>query len=208
MSSDRARPIIFSSSSVEAILDGRKKQTRRICRPQPLYDDGLWHVFYPWGEGGHGIYESETELRAEYDRLTLWHCPYGHPGARLWVRETWAPHHDGIAYRASHCVSGAFRWRSPIHMPRAASRIVLEVKAVRVERLQEITEADAKAEGAPSFFERFPSIGRDQRLTTGELASDKPHRASFAVGWDELNAARAPWVDDPFVWVVSFERSS
>ncbi len=98
------------------------------------------------------------------------------------------------------------RWTPSIHMPRALSRIDLEVTRVRVQRLQDITESDARAEGVRPFFERFTSIGRDQRITTGELASDAEHRASFAVLWDEINGDRALWISNPWVWVIDFKR--
>jgi hypothetical protein len=69
-----------------------------------------------------------------------------------------------------------------------------------------ITEEDAKAEGAIPFFERFPSIGRDQCITTGELAAEAEHRASFAVLWDEINGDRAIWKSNPWVWRVEFRK--
>ena len=93
-------------------------------------------------------------------------------------------------------------------MPQWASRILLEPVWARLEHLQDITEEDAKAEGVPRFFDRFPNIGRDQRITTGERASDAPYRASFAVGWDEINGDRAGglWINNGWVWVVGFRR--
>lgn len=97
-------------------------------------------------------------------------------------------------------------WRSPMFMPRWASRITLEVTDVRVQRLQEISEDDARAEGITPFSTRYPSYGRDQRLTTGEPATAAEYRASYAVRWDELNGDRAPWVSNPWVWAISFRR--
>lgn len=118
--------------------------------------------------------------------------------------------HWRAAYRAdgelSHPQHGPATWRPSLFMPRWASRILLEVTEVRVQRLQEISEADAKAEGVEPFFTRFPEVGRDQRLTTGELASDAEHRASFAVLWDEINGDRALWSTSPWVWAISFRR--
>ena len=96
------------------------------------------------------------------------------------------------------------RWRPGIHMPRWASRITLEVTEVRVQRVQKISEEDAKAEGVRPFGEAFPGISLDQRLTCGERAGDSPYRASYAVLWDELNADRATWKSNPYVWAISF----
>jgi hypothetical protein len=90
-------------------------------------------------------------------------------------------------------------------MPRWAARVALEVTEVRVQRLREITEDDARAEGVPPFFERYPSIGRDQRLD-GELCSGSPHRACFSCVWDEVRGDRAPWSRDPWVWAVTFRQ--
>jgi hypothetical protein len=135
-------------------------------------------------------------------------CPYGVPGDRLWVRETWAPQpereeawklpeHEGgggsaddVCYRADErpndhqlggLTHGVARWRPSIYMPRFASRITLEVTDVRADRLQDITEEDAKAEGV------------ERQSTFREL-------------WDGINGKRAPWSSNPFVWVVGFRR--
>jgi hypothetical protein len=104
---------------------------------------------------------------------------------------------------------GAFdniKWRPSIHMPRWASRITLEVTDVRVQRLQDITDEDAKAEGVVPLEhihedQRVPGPGfNDCRL------GDQPHRLPFAILWDEINGKRAPWEADPWVWAIEFER--
>jgi hypothetical protein len=89
-------------------------------------------------------------------------------------------------------------------MPQWASRLTLEVTGIRVQKVTDITEEDAKAEGVSAFFERFKSIGRDQRLTTGEVAADAEHRASFAVTWDSRNP-KHPWASSPWIWCVSYK---
>jgi hypothetical protein len=89
-------------------------------------------------------------------------------------------------------------------MPRWASRITLEVTDVRVERLHEITDEDARAEGVAKFFDTLPSIGRTQTLTTGECAADAEYRSGFALLWDEINGDRALWKANPWVWRVGF----
>ena len=97
------------------------------------------------------------------------------------------------------------KWRPSIFMPRWASRLTLRITSVRVERLQDISEADAKAEGVLPFFEQFTAIGRDQRVG-GRLCADHPHWASFVCLWDEINGDRGAWASNPWVWVVTFER--
>ncbi|HEU5276806.1 MAG TPA: hypothetical protein VFU97_24330 [Xanthobacteraceae bacterium] len=188
---------------MKAILASRKTQTRRICPVQPVFVEGLWQVLYPWGEGGHGIYETETAMRAEYDRLMLAHCRYGRAGDRLWVRETWdaPPGTDDrreVAYRADYerDPEGA-RWRPAIHMPRWASRITLDVLEIRVERLHDITEEDAKAEGVKPFA-YDPG---------GDCWTDGKHRTAFSFLWNEINGWNPnSWDSNPWVWVVSFRR--
>lgn len=198
--------LIFTGPSIPAIQRDLKTQTRRIA----------WE--------GMGDLRRPCTVRPE----TSW-CPH-QPGDRVWVRETWRTERhaleDGIRFaadgvfiaipddpdiaalwRAVHAKRGrAGTWRPPIFLPRWASRLTVEIASVRVQRLQEIDEGDAIAEGAVPFFERFPEIGRAQRLTSGELASDSEHRATFAVMWDELNGARALWISDPWVYALGFRR--
>jgi len=195
----KERPILFSAPMVRAILEGRKTQTRRIVKPQPrLAADGFW---YPDRREGRDYrhYANEVHLRkglaSDFSR-------YGQPGDWLWVREsfrlrdprrviyradTYSWEHDEIrAYGARP------NFRPSIHMPRWASRITLEVTSVRVERLQDISEEDAREEGCPNppTFEGVLSNGRDwyRRL------------------WDQINAKCAPWASNPWVWVISFKR--
>jgi hypothetical protein len=194
----KARPILFSGPMVEAILAGRKRQTRRVMKPQPAnvwtearMDRGVACFGAPWVKGIHVV-----------------RCPYGQPGDRLWVRETWRPvpatayrASEGVAqtinptdpdeaavYRAGWDRSGDHYWRPSIHMPRWASRLTLEITDVRVEPLQDISRADALAEGIHP--------------------SDQPHvpeRAMFQALWDSINAGRGfAWADNPWVWVVGF----
>lgn len=193
----RERPIIFSAPMVQAILAGRKTVTRRVAT--------YWR-----GEGNRAR-KLPCDLRPAAAA-----CHYGAPGGRLWVRETWAafkaddrPNDLCVAYRASCGSAGAFdyamadgsilgakieRWTPSIHMPRWASRITLEIISVRVERLQEITEEDARAEGvAAMMVECRPD-------------AHEPHRGLFAILWDQINGKRAPWVSNPWVWRVEFRR--
>lgn len=215
----KERPIIFSAESVRGILAGTKTQTRRAIQALP---NGLPPRCYVGRNEERWTFTGGDRAGDAHGLL----CPYGAPMDRLWVRETWAS--DDAADDAPPKVLSATsrvwyaaasnstsmvargRWRSPIHMPRWASRLTLEVTEVRVERLQSITEADAKAEGVQPFFERFPSVGRDQRLTSGDLAAERPHRASYAVAWDEINGDRLVggqpirWIENPWIWAVTF----
>lgn len=247
MGDSRERPILFSGPMVRAILEGRKTQTRRVCPVQPFQDDdGLWHCYYPWGEGGHGIYETEAEMRAEYDRIMLARCPYGEAGDRLWVREAhyrfghWEPvpgvrtktgrqkwrfvadtkelryeappefrkgrHHKDPETKAWHL-------RLPRFMPRGACRLVLPVVDVRLQWLQDISEADARAEGidtsvvAPSphgvygIRPRNYGSARDCFADLWDSINGKPRkRADGTMGPD------ISWSANPMVYVVTFSK--
>lgn len=194
-------------------------QVERVCGP--ACTPSPKGVYPPTGhvdwegpfDGWPGPYDGRHPVA--WGPLPFW------PGLRLWVKETFQSlHHNGVrwVYRADgedprtgwDDVPAEKRpkmtWRPSIYMPRIRSRITLEVTGVRVERLQEITEDDAKAEGARDFFESFPCFAHDQTLTSGERAADSPVRAGFAVLWDEINADRGTWKSNPWVWVVSFQR--
>ena len=145
----KERPIIFSGPMVRAIIEGRKTQTRRVVKPQPehgmyLYRNRLGNMV--WGE--HFNQSGSVGIMANT------RCPYVQPGDRLWVKETWQEHAGQVCYRAgippfTHdcCQFVGHLWRPSIHMPSIISRLTLEVVSVRVERLVDISDADAKAEG-------------------------------------------------------------
>jgi len=179
------RGILMSAPMVRAYIAGKKNQTRRLCPVQPEHivssarasspTVGLWHVLYPWGEGGHGIYETEEEMLKEYVPLMLGHCRYWRkPGDTIYFKETWRTHErpedlrDGILFRADNeFVSirnsrvaadrwtvannnrkpGDETWRSAMLIPKWAARFRVDVISVKVERLQEITEDDSRNEG-------------------------------------------------------------
>ena len=203
----RESPILFSAPMVRAILEGRKTVTRRLVKPRP--PEG--HSFAGWcvastcrADEGKAVW-SGGDQRA---RLTAPHraqCPYGMPGDRLWVRETWAQPTSldpgPTFYRADYpeCVPAHYenvppatdiRWKPSIHMPRWASRITLEVTGVRVERVQNITEQGAIAEGCVAVDDG-PSW---------HTAAD-----AFEALWKSLNGADS-WNSNPWVWVVDFHR--
>lgn len=201
-------PIIFSGPMVKAILEGRKTQTRRIVKPQPhqisaTYGDIEESEQYPgewfqWCNGG--------------DKCPSFTCPYGMPGDRLWVRESYMPHcgqpsqpglpcgrysadaewfyapDKGQKHPGSYLVRG--RLVPPTHMPRWASRITLEITDVRVQRVQEISEEDAKAEGI-------------------EEGNTWPYmfKPAFSRLWDEINGHKSPWISNAWVWAITFRRA-
>lgn len=191
----KERPILFNADMVRAILDGRKTQTRRVVKADfdiiGECDDGsLW----PWRE--------DCENGGD-----IWYpCPYGQPGDRLWVRETWAMSgHQRVEYRAAPADGSDFRcvdrWRPSIHMPRWASRITLEITAVRVERLQDISEEDAKAEGVWKYGDE--DCWKIYTKTTS-FGTSCPRR-SFESLWQSINGPDS-WNANPWVWVIEFKR--
>ena len=187
----KSRPIIMRAEEVRAILDGRKTQFRRPIKPNPI---PFGTDARPWMPVG-GVHQ---------DR---WLCPHGQPGDRLWVRETWMigtmlGMHRGqerpiAIYRADGEIP--FPWRPSIHMPRWASRITLEIVRVRVERVQDITEEDATAEG----------VLDGGCLTCGipepcVCKDPKPNRRDSFVGiWQSIHGT---WEANPWVWVVEFRK--
>lgn len=214
----KERPILFSSPMVLAILDGRKTQTRRVIRDA---HGQFWdHAGYrPTLDGNGRVYfiDTDTEQRAPYgDYAYRPLCAYGVPSDRLWVRETWshdapdletcrASHEDampgighGPYYRATEVSPDTLKWRPSIFMPRWASRITLEVTEVRVQRLQQISEDDARAEGVKPF-----PLDPD-----GDCWTDGKHVTAYQHLWGEINGWDGPksWASNPWVWCVSFRR--
>jgi hypothetical protein len=212
----RERPILFSAPMVRALLAGTKTQTRRVVK-EPI--SGWLNN----ANGSHKVLDGQV-FNYSFDE-PLGTCPYGQPGDHLWVRETWssdfAGHypHDRIWYAADddrqhdievrNGVRGIyspesqqfvpFRWRPSIHMPRSACRLVLEITGVRVERLQDISQADAMAEGVWTAGVAKESGILDRSPGGGVLN----HIGAFRNLWEEINGAGA-WQANPWVWVVEF----
>lgn len=233
----KERGIIFSAPMVMALLAGEKSQTRRLVKP--VGNDGGFVIVEQqdgsWWPQRSDDGESMFVTIDGYAHEMPMRCPYGRPGDRLWVRETWRYvdwTEDGEPYIA-YAADGARllrrnapeewadrlfdtwamlsepenyaidnraadrRWRSPIHMPRWASRITLEITGVRVERLQDISEADAMAEGSRSWADEQDTPARD--IPGGET------HLIYRQLWESINGADS-WDANPLVWVVEFRR--
>lgn len=213
------KPIIFSAESVRAILEGRKTQTRRVVK-ETTNINGTCNGIY-FDEETERWYWQLLDKPNVVD-LCLGKCPFGKVGDRLWVRETWAlrtpsypNHHSKVFFKDEqyktiyhqdtveptqkygYDLSEKSRWRSPILMPRWASRLTLEITDIRVERVQEITHEGVKEEGIYVFARESVNLpGRPQ----GQFKR-------FANHWNSLNAKRGyPWEKNPWVWVISFRR--
>lgn len=208
------RPILFSAEMVRAILAGRKTVTRRLAKSNRRDADGVIVVEHNGRSWPYNM-QGDSEIWSDGCDYPI-PCPYGVPGDRLWVRETWAQV-PATAYRSSvddqgspipHVVSpcgyywsvyqadwersAPSPWRPSIHMPRWASRITLEVVSVRCEWLDHITEDDAMAEGAPSVL--VPPDGGSQ-----------PHKEGFIQLWENIYGPGS-WGANPPVWRVGFKR--
>jgi len=178
----KEHPILFSTNMVKAILEGRKAQTRRALKPQPLNEIPM-NVPDEW--------VALTEVNPNHGKVIK--CRFGQIGDRLWVRET--VHNDDEArryyYKADPPRERFYyegEWKPSIFMPRWASRITLEITGVRVERLQEISLADIQAEG----------IYDDRATHNAPLQLGK-----FQLLWDSINE-KHPWSSNPWAWVIEF----
>ncbi|MBT9513309.1 MAG: hypothetical protein IV104_13260 [Acidovorax sp.] len=237
----KERPILFSGPMVRALLDGSKTQTRRVVKPtrgRPIdflgggpiggpdwnnpecwgyehHDSATWVLLRPSGEPDDAQYP----------------CPYGQPGDRLWVRESFAHMYRGnaqpekrapedVAYMADNLTPDPYvygSWKPSIHMPRWASRITLEITSVRVERLQDISEADAMAEGITRLPPPPPpqTFSGPNRFTLGGMgvgacAGSVIWNAATAQDlyrrlWESINGPGS-WDANPWVWAIEFRR--
>lgn len=219
-----ARPILFSAPMIRALRDGRKTQTRRLVKDVPSWDH-YGRDIMDWGLSG--IHQAEDDLVGT-DRWALdvqtdvddhsrrfIRCPYGATGDLLYVRETWKPHstfagmkprdipRSKVFYRADEAYAPSNTpWVPGIHQPRWASRLTLEITDVRVERLQDISEADADAEcfggGFPDVV--LPEVFGPREGGWGHLSIPE----CYGRLWEQINGPGS-WAANPWVWAVSFE---
>jgi hypothetical protein len=201
------RPILFSAPMVRALLAGTKTQTRRIVKPQPEVCGADWLAKRRDGPAQFLYYWPRGDGYAVNDRFVAESCPYGQPGDRLWVRESI---HRGDAcarYSADGSVVNLADWRwkrdnlPSIHCPRELSRITLEITGVRVERLQGISEVDAKAEGI-----RWTDAGPLHAHLDGGF-NFPTARDAYERLWGDINGPGS-WDANPWVWVVEFKRAT
>ncbi|MGU1382796.1 hypothetical protein ACSEQ0_11255 [Pseudomonas aeruginosa] len=222
----KERPILLTGPMVRAILEGRKTVTRRVVKPQPDFLGSMVDPNTPFKTLDAGLHA----------RIT---CPYGEPGDRLWVRETWhvgKPHDktapadilapllaEGRGITVLYTAGGwqsvgpagreepiypddqplpdwAGKGRPSIHMPRWACRILLEITAVRVERLQDISEEQALAEGV-----RGEPCDHARQACADIGCWGDTAKGAFGFLWESLNG-EGSWAANPWVWVVEFKR--
>lgn len=254
---ETVKPILFSAPMIQAILEGRKKQTRRIIKnPSKIESDDNFEVVerchlitaksglrkidvgnpYLWPE----IYDHHRKDK-EVDNYIHLDCPYGQTGGALWVRETfsithqsqgheypeveiedadfipkncegayWKPCYHADWTRDETVEDRGFKWRPSIHMPRWINRITLEIKDIRVERLQDISEEDAEAESIVQFankgYAHYGAILVDRNRifqTDIEFVGDTAVEA-FRLLWQSINGSDS-WNKNPWVWIVEFE---
>jgi hypothetical protein len=228
----KERPILFSAPMVRAILEGRKTVTRRVCKPQPSANA---HTTCASGNPMGAWWETGKDINR---------CPHGKPGDRLWVRETFGMQvrqygggaGEHIVYRATnpdaiYCKSAEgqeypVKWKPSIHMPRHSSRILLEITDVRVERLQDISEEQAQAEGC--FFTDYgrkcghtgsgwtevgdcPAPEAHHPLRNGWMwdKTSSPNECLGTATWAFANLWQktgGDWDANPWVWVVEFKQ--
>lgn len=190
----KERPILFSSPTIRAILEGRKTQTRRVVKHiTALGEPDNWCPRMAKPE----IVQIIGDFRA--------YCPYGQIGDRLWVREThWiAPTTKAVFFREGenqrrYVEDRGYKWRPSIHMPRWASRITLEVTGVRVERVNQISEADALAEGCAI------NLGYTFACAFNEKFAHHTARGCFNTAWNCIHGPEHFEKTNPWVWVVEF----
>lgn len=224
-------PILFSTAMVQAILEGRKTETRRQVKPQPQPIATEVVASDQW-KGKDFVarfpYDREPVV---YEVTNLYKCPYGQPGDVLWVRESFrytnTPNPEVLNYQYKDGAKGAEipedecykisdydRLRPSIHMPKAAARIWLEVVEVKVERLQDITEDGAKAEGVKSDPHIEELVAKGENIAGSYYFYPcKDYRdgdwgfsakTSFYSLWQSINGLES-WTANPWVWVIKFK---
>jgi len=205
----KERPILFTTPMVKAILEGRKTQTRRIVKPMAGFQKtwltqgsinrvqhgeiikGGWQMYYPY-----------------YDNSPLgWiRSPYGNSDDILWVRETWSKTDSGrYIYKATNNQFYPI-WHPSIFMPKEACRIRLEITNIRVERVQDISEEDAVAEGIKKID--GPVIGHPFGIPfnyNNGIVNYTTPRDAYMELWESING-KDSWGKNPWVWVIEFKR--
>ncbi|MGQ8800940.1 hypothetical protein ACUTRI_09630 [Serratia sp. TSA_130.2] len=199
----KERPVIFNSEMVRAILSGRKTQTRRAISDRHLH---LIDVASQVGE----CYPLESGIdHANSQSYYREYCPFGQAGDRLWVRETFGDCGNRLVYRADTEDGAASQvkcWVPSIHMPREACRILLEITAVRVERLNDISEEDAEAEGI-DMEALYDSQDCYDCIADHNMTGRPTVKGAFKYLWESIYGVDS-WSANPWVWVIKFKQVS
>jgi hypothetical protein len=229
------KPILFSGEMVRAILAGHKTQTRRIVKPQPHPDFPISCINCEWYSPiiiRDGREEPAPEVFGFASEDKGWKCPYGAPDARLWVRETFQfVHANSDGQRSTFNSALPFtqhdyqwieyaatprdnepppKWKPSIFMPRWASRITIKITGIRVERLQDISADDARAEGISDsriyLTEPHTILDRKYNLPTGDIPpADKIAIGNYRGLWEAING-KSSWDANPWVWIIVFKQ--
>lgn len=218
MTRPKEKPILFSGPMVNAILEGRKTQTRRVIKNL----DGVWRFV----ETNHSKIEpNKAFIQDKYGDYHPMPCPYGEIGDHLWVRETWLtdekydhtkpseiPRGASIEYPATDLPYHLGKKRQSIFMPRWASRITMEITDIHIERLQDITDKDALAEGIQQFTKdgvgfKYGLDGWNWSYLNGSPYMCRTPIIAFEDLWGSINGKKHPWESNPWVWVVEFKKA-
>lgn len=209
------RPILFNDAMVSAILSGKKSMTRRPVKPQPTSSGDVWdEVYYKQGKPFEPLFHMKDGC--------ILHCgaksPFGQPGGRLWVRESTRQFDWSGDLVAQYCTDDKFVWdvdnpcdwfgkntyKPPMHMPRGWSRIDLLVKRVWVERVQDISRDNVRAEGVPETWGDWDS--HPKNLEPHEWDNMR-YDEQFAFCWNAIYKKKGfGWAANPWVWCCEFER--
>lgn len=213
----KEKPILFKDLMVRAILAGNKTQTRRTKGLEDINENPDDFIFFKSGNSDSG--KKMILLKDTKGRIVVYYnSPYGWIGDRLWVRETWALYNLGgqkYIYKADNVEYAKPKWKPSIHMPRKASRITLEIVDIRIERLMDISEEDAIAEGVEivsnyedgsiDFNDLDSYLARDYCDGDPNACTDTA-KFSFHTLWQKINGIES-YKKNPWVWVIVFKRS-
>jgi hypothetical protein len=202
----RERPMLMSTLMVQAILAGQKTQTRRVLKPTPWQCPQEPSEY--WIDTPKKNFPSEAVFVSNDNDAMLALCPYGQPGDIIWVRETWASPINAWHpfFKADNDPENRGNiWRPSIHMPKDAARIWLQLESIRVERLQQITEDDAIAEGIIEFEDgTYQNYFTQKGLRECDGVECLLAKGSYQSLWCKINGIKS-WNSNPYVWVITFK---
>lgn len=221
------KPILFSTPMVQAILEGRKTQTRRVLKPQPLVHNEVIKMPIPMDEYSKTMKQyvkkgyTQIYTKGVLQGMIAPKCPFGEVGDTIWVRETWQhtsefginnqDENAGYIYKASENGKDweenteGWKWKPSIFMPKDACRIFLKITNIRVERLQDISEEDAIVEGAKPCTDNLTMENRVHNYNNPSTAQfPLVHYYGFQSLWQSINGKES-WDSNPYVWVIEFE---